>query len=126
MCFCCALGLYPMHSCLVVLVGTCGCLCGTLQGLVVSLWDFGWPWRSIVAPWASILTHMGYSWEALGHFGETLGLHFCALGFHLGTLGVHVGVLWALWGVALDPSGHFCRKGLKKAPKIDVKIDTFQ
>ena len=61
---------------------------------------------------------MGYSWEAFGHFGETLGLHFGTLGLHLGTLGVHVGVLWALWGVALDPSGHFCRKGSKKAPKI--------
>ena len=70
-------------------------LCGTLQGLVVSLWHFGWPWGSIVAPWASILTHMGYSWESFGHFGETLGLHFGTLGLHLGTLGVHVGVLWA-------------------------------
>ena len=57
---------------------------------------------------------MGYSWEALRHFGETLGLHFGTLGLHLGTLGVHVGVLWALWGVALDPSGHFCGKCLKK------------
>ena len=107
-----------MRSCLVVLVGTCGCLCGTLRGLVVSLWHFGWPWGSIVAPWVSILTHMGCSWESFGHFGETLGLHFGTLGLHLGTLGVHVGVLWALWGVALDPSGHFCRKGSKKAPKI--------
>ena len=50
-------------ACLVVLVvGTCGCLCGTLQGLVVSLWHFGWPWGSIVVPWASILTHVRYSW----------------------------------------------------------------
>ena len=93
-------------------------LCGTLQGLVVSRWHFGWPWGSIVAPWASILTHMGYSWEAFRHFGETLGLHFGTLGLHLGTLGVHVGVLWALWGVALDPSGHFCRRGSKNVPKI--------
>ena len=93
-------------------------LCGTLQGLVVSLERFGWPFGSIVAPWASILTHMGYSWEAFGHFGETLGLHLGTLGLHLGTLGVHVGVLWALWGVALDPSGHFCRKGSKKVRKI--------
>ena len=31
-------------ACLVVLVGgTRECLCGTLQGLVVSLWHFGWP-----------------------------------------------------------------------------------
>ena len=48
-----------------------------------------------------------------------------ALGLHLGPLGVHVGVLWALWGVALNPLGHFCGKTLKKAPKIDVKMDTF-
>ena len=68
---------------------------------------------------------MGYSWEAFGHFGETLGLHFGTLGLHLGTLGVHVGVLWALWGVALDPSGHFCGKGLQKAFKIDAKMKTF-
>ena len=87
------LGLYPMRSCLVVLVGTYGCLCGTLRGLVVSLWHFGWPWESIVAPWVSILTHMGYSWKAFRHFGATLGLHFGTLGVHLGTLGVHVGVL---------------------------------
>jgi hypothetical protein len=100
-------------------------LCGTLQGLVESRWHFGWPWGSIVAPWASILTHMGHSWEAFGHFGETLGLHFGTLGLHLGTLGVHVGVLWALWGVALDPSGHFCGKGLKKAPKMTAKMETF-
>ena len=60
----------------------------------------------------------------LGHFGQTLGLHFGALGLHLGTLGVHVGVLWALWGVALDPSGHFCEKCLKKAPAMDAKIKT--
>ena len=91
---------------------------GTLQGLVVSRWHFGWPWGSIVAPWASILTHMGYSWEAFGHFGETLGLHLGPLGLHLGTLGVHVSVLWALWGVALDPSNHFCGKGSKKVPKM--------
>ena len=36
-------------------------LCGTLKGLVVSRWHFGWPCGSIVAPWAFILTHMGYS-----------------------------------------------------------------
>ena len=106
----CALGLYPMRSCLVVLVGTYRCLCGNLRGLVVSLWHFGWPWESIVAPWVSILTHMGCSWESFGHFGETLGLHFGTLGLHLGTLGVHGGVLWALLGVALDPACHFCGK----------------
>ena len=78
-----------------------------------------------MATWASILTHMGHSWEASGHVGETLGLHFGTLGLHLGTPGVHVGVLWALWGVALDPSGHFCGKGLKKAPDMDVQIETF-
>ena len=101
------------------------CLCGTLRGHVVSLWHFGWPWGSIVPPWASILTHMGHSWEAFGHFGETLGLHFGTLGLHLGTLGVHVGVLWALWGVALDPSGHFCGKSSKKAPKMIAQMKTF-
>ena len=84
----------------------------------MSLWHFGWPFGSIVEPRASILTHMGYSWEAFGHFGETLGLHFGTLGLHLGTLGVHVGVLWALWGVALDPSGHFYGKGSKKGRKM--------
>ena len=42
MCFCCTLGLYLMRSCLVVLVGTYRCLCGTLRGLLVSLWHFGW------------------------------------------------------------------------------------
>ena len=89
----CALGLYPMRSCLVVLVGTYGCLCGTLRGLVVSLWHFGWPWGSIVAPWVSILTHMGCSWESFGHFGETLGLYFGTLELHLGSLGVNVSVL---------------------------------
>ena len=93
------------------------CLFGTLGGLQA-------PYGSIVAPWASILTHMGYSWEAFCHFGETLGLHFGTLGLPLGTLGVHVGVLWALLGVALDPSSHFCGKGLKKAPKIDAKMNT--
>ena len=77
-----------------------------------------------MAPWASILTHMGYSWEAFGHFGETLGLHFSTLGLHLGTLGVHVGVLWALLGMALDPSAHFCGKCSKKAPKVDVEMET--
>ena len=43
----------------------------------------------------------------------------------MGTLGIHVGVLGALWGVAPDPSAHFCRKGSKKAPKMDAKIETF-
>ena len=68
--FFCALGLYPMRSCLVVLVGTYGCLCGTLRGLVVSLWHFGWPWGSIVAPWVPILTHMGCSWKSFAHCGR--------------------------------------------------------
>ena len=94
--FLCTPGLYPMRSYLVVLVvGTCGCLCSTLQGLVVSLWHFGWPWGSIVTPWASILTHMGYSWESSGHFGETLGLHF-------GTLGS----IWVPLGSMLVSCGH--------------------
>ena len=39
--FFCTPGLYPTRSCLVVLVGIYGCLCGTLQGLVVSFWHFG-------------------------------------------------------------------------------------
>ena len=77
-----------------------------------------------MAPWVSILTHMGCSWESFGHFGETLGLHFGTLGLHLGTLGVHGGVLWALLGVALDPSCHFCGKSSKKAFKMDATIET--
>jgi hypothetical protein len=36
----------------------------------------------------------------------------------LGTFGLHFGVLLALWGVALDPFGHFWGKGLKKVPKM--------
>ena len=68
---------------------------------------------------------MGYGWESFGHFGESLGLHFDTLELHLGTLVVHVGVLSALWDVALDPSGHFCGKGFKKAPKMDAKMETF-
>ena len=68
---------------------------------------------------------MGYSWESFGHFGETLGLHFGTLGLHLGTLGVHVGFLWPLWGVAMDPLGHFCGKGSKKAPGVEAKMETF-
>ena len=43
----------------------------------------------------------------------------------MGTLGVQVGVLWALWGVDLDPSGHFSGKGVKKAPKMDAEMETF-
>ena len=86
-----------MRSWLVVLVGTYGCLCGTLRGLVVCLWHFGWPWESIVAPRVSILTRMGCSWQSFGHFGETLGLYFGTLGLHLGALGVHGGVLWGFW-----------------------------
>ena len=91
---------------------------------MLSLWHFGWPFGNIVAPGAPILTHMGYSWKAFDDFGETLGPHLGPLGLHLGTLGVHVGVLWALWGVALDPSGHFHEKLTKKAPKIDIPIKT--
>ena len=127
LCVClCFIGCVIGCSCLVVLVvGTCVCICGTLQGLVVSFWHFGWPWGSSVASWVSILTHMGYSWESFRHFGKTLGLHFGTLGPHLGTLGVHVGVLWALCCVAHDPSGHFCGKGSKKAPKMDAKMETF-
>ena len=40
------------------------------------------------------------------------------LGLHLGTLGLHFGALLALWGVALDPFGHFGGKGAKNVPKI--------
>jgi hypothetical protein len=36
----------------------------------------------------------------------------------LGTPGVNFGVFLALWGVALDPFGHFLGKGSKKVPKI--------
>ena len=84
--------------------------CGVSLALWVALW-------LIVALWVSILTRMGYSWESFRHFGETLGLHFGTLDLHLGTLGVHVGALWALWGVALDPSCHFCGKDRKRCKK---------
>ena len=60
------------------------------------------------------------SGESFGHSGETLGLHFGTLGPYLGTLGGYVGVWWSLWGVALDPSSHFCGKGSKKALKINA------
>jgi hypothetical protein len=36
----------------------------------------------------------------------------------LGTLGLHFGALLALWGVALDPLGHFWGKVSKKVPKV--------
>ena len=65
---------------------------------------------------------MGGLWELRGD----LGASFRALELHLGTLGVHVGVLWALLGVALDPSGYFCGKCLKKSPKIDVEMTEIQ
>ena len=34
------------------------------------------------------------------------------------------GVSLALWGVALDPLDHFCGKGVKKAPKMDARMET--
>ena len=33
--------------------------------------------------------------------------------------------MWTLWGVALDPLGHFCGKGVKKAFKMDARMETF-
>ena len=111
-----------VELCLLASMGVFVVLCGALWCLFGTSGSLG---DSLVAPWVSILTHMGYRWESFGHFGETLGLHFGTRGLHLGTLGVHVGVLWALWGVARDPSGHFCGKGSKKVPKIHVKIETF-
>ena len=77
-----------------------------------------------IIEFVSILTHMGCSWQSFGDFGETLGLHFGTLGLHLGTLGVHGDVLWALLGMALDPSAHFCGKCSKKTPKMDVEMTT--
>ena len=49
---------------------------------------------------------------------ETLGSHLGTLGVHLGTLGFHFGALLVLWGVALDPLGHFWGKVSKKVPKM--------
>ena len=94
--FFCTLGLYPMRSCLVVLVGTYGCLCASLRGLVVSLSQFGWPWGSIVAPWVSILTHMGCSWESFRHFGGPWGF-----------MSAPLGSIWVPLGSMLVSCGHF-------------------
>ena len=57
-----AFGEHPAAGSMYMFLGCLGC-CGTLQGLVVSLWHFVCFFGSIVAPWTSILTHMGYSWE---------------------------------------------------------------
>ena len=57
-------------------------------------------------------------WGTLGGHLGALGLHLSTLGLHLGTLGFHFGALLALWGVALDPFGHFWGKISKKVPKV--------
>ena len=40
-CLCVCLCLIGCLCLVVLVVGTCRCLCGTLHGLVVSLWPFG-------------------------------------------------------------------------------------
>ena len=76
-----------------MLVGLCVCvfvcLCGTL-GL-----QFG-----------TLGVHFGAFWP----FGGPRGFHLVTRGLNLGTLGLHFGLLLALWGVALDPFGHFGEK----------------
>ena len=64
-----------------------------------------------------VLHSWGTLWRSLALWG-TSGCHFSTLGLHLGTLGLHFGALLALWGVALDPFGHFGGKGSKKVPKV--------
>ena len=71
-----------------------------------------------MAPWASRLAHLGYTLIFFWHFGGPRGFHLATLGLHLGTLGLHFGALLALWGVALDPFGHFGGKGAKNVLKI--------
>ena len=111
-CVCrCFIGCVIGFLCLVgLVVGTCGCLCGTLQGFVLSLWHFGWPWGSIVAPWASILRHLRYSWESFWHFGPPLGSIWVPLGSMLVSCG-HFGV-WP-W----TPRATFVEKAQKRHPK---------
>ena len=115
MCLCvclCFIGCVFGCSCLVVLVvGSCGCLCGTWHGLVVSLWHFGWPWGSIVTPWASILTHLIYIWESFGHFGAPLGSIWVPLGSMLVSCG-HFGV-WP-W----TPRATFVEKALEETENV--------
>ena len=100
--------------CLVVpVVGTCGCLCGTLQGLVVSLWHFGWPWGSIVAAWASILTHMGIGKSLLGTLGRPWGFMSAPLGSIWVPL-VSISVSCGHFGCGPRPLGSLLRTRLQK------------
>ena len=78
MCFCCTLGLYPMRSCLVVLV----------VRLWVSLWQFAGPCGVSLA------------------LRVALGIHCGTLGVHFDTHGVQLGVFWALWGDLGASFGH--------------------
>ena len=80
------------------------CLFGTLGGLGAPSWHLEFLFAHTWGIGGSLLGTSGRPWD----------FYFGTLGLHLGTLGVHVGVLWALWGVALDPSGHFFGKGSKK------------
>ena len=83
---------------------TLGLHCGTLG---LQLGTLGAHFGVFLALWGTLGGHLG-----------TLGLHLGTLGLHLGTLGLHFGALLALWGVALDPFGHFGGKDAKKVPKI--------
>ena len=82
-------------------------LFGTLGDLGTPLWHRGLHFGTL-----------GVQFGVFFAFWGTSGLHFGTLGLHLGTFGLHFGVLLALWGVALDPFGHFWGKGLKKVPKM--------
>ena len=83
---------------------TLGLHCGTLG---LQLGTRGVHFGVFLALWGTFGGHLG-----------ALGLHLGTLGLHLGTLGLHFGALLALWGVALDPFGHFWGKGSKKVPKV--------
>ena len=82
-------------------------LFGTLGDLGTPLWHRGLHFGTL-----------GVQFGVVFAFWGTSGLHFGTLGLHLGTFGLHFRVLLALWGVALDPFGHFWGKGSKKVPKM--------
>ena len=82
----------------------CVCVC------LLVFWHLG-------AHFGFVVALCGPLWRLCGTLG-TLGGHLGTLVVHLGTLGGPIWVLLALWGVALDPFGHFWGRGLKKVPKM--------